>query len=392
MSKLTRKTISFLIVVSFVFCIFLPAVSVNAEETVTHYINKYYDVTYNPDGTVITTHHIYDNQDNLVASIEGNGTATSTYYIHQDHLGGTNVVTDSYPSVAEVTDYLPFGKIRLDEQVSSFSEKKKFTGHEYDEDSELTYAKARYYEQDVGRFTSQDPMFRDWGRDLSKYDRTLEQLLSNPQELNSYSYVLNNPLKYWDPTGEDAVIKFNAVDKNITIRSTIFIHGKGATNEVASRMARNINQAWNQGLSYIDRSTDTTYSVNFYIDVTNDKPSIVDRFKDDSNFIEVGNTDRSYVSAGKANNGSWRDNEPDPAPHEFGHLIGLDDRYSDSSGVQSGWEGNIMAEPAMRGTVEQKNINSLISPYSQRFDNRWFSGWNKERSYHVAPRGRKDFH
>lgn len=45
-------------------------------------------------------------------------------------------------------------------------------------------------------------MFINIGGDLKKYDRALTDLLSSPQELNSYSYVANNPLKYKDPTGE----------------------------------------------------------------------------------------------------------------------------------------------------------------------------------------------
>ena len=64
--------------------------------------------------------------------------------------------------------------------------------------------KARYYDGDIGRFLSVDPIavitnpkeFKaKTGMDYAKY-------LSDPQLLNTYSYVRNNPLTYTDPSGE----------------------------------------------------------------------------------------------------------------------------------------------------------------------------------------------
>ncbi len=56
----------------------------------------------------------------------------------------------------------------------------------------------RYYNQDIGRFTSQDPVFLAVGTN----DKRVALALSNPQLLNAYSYVANNPLKYVDEEGE----------------------------------------------------------------------------------------------------------------------------------------------------------------------------------------------
>ena len=56
---------------------------------------------------------------------------------------------------------------------------------------------------------SQDPAFVVVGNGQELKDKTgleLEQYLSDPQQLNSYSYVKNNPLKHKDPTGEFADI------------------------------------------------------------------------------------------------------------------------------------------------------------------------------------------
>ena len=145
------------------------------------------------------------------------GGGTATYYNHPDHLTGSNVVTDENGGLAQLVDYYPFGGIRLDEKTGTFDEQRKFTGHEYDEDTNLHYYVQRYYNQDVGRFTSQDPVFleigsKDFAKKLQgsafdsknvKNDQELiERYLASPQGLNSYSYSLNNPLIYRDENGE----------------------------------------------------------------------------------------------------------------------------------------------------------------------------------------------
>ncbi|RMG04735.1 MAG: RHS repeat-associated core domain-containing protein [Acidobacteria bacterium] len=67
--------------------------------------------------------------------------------------------------------------------------RQKFTGYERDNESELDYAQARYFSYNHGRFTSADPM-----RESAKADA--------PQTWNRFSYVVNNPFKYIDPTGK----------------------------------------------------------------------------------------------------------------------------------------------------------------------------------------------
>ena len=60
-----------------------------------------------------------------------------THTIHADHLGGTNVLTDQGGEVTEVTDYYPYGGLRIN--TGSFTEQRKFTGHEYDSGVGLTH-------------------------------------------------------------------------------------------------------------------------------------------------------------------------------------------------------------------------------------------------------------
>jgi RHS repeat-associated protein len=152
-----------------------------------------------------TTKHIYAG-DMLVATIEKpNGTTTPVVsYIHSDHLGGTNVITNSSGKVMQTLDYYPFGSIRVNKQTTYFNEKKKFTGTEYDNNTGLSYMQARYQNGTHGRFLSQDPVFVMLGANSIQQSqgRSLKILLSDPQGLNSYSYARNNPLKYVDTQGK----------------------------------------------------------------------------------------------------------------------------------------------------------------------------------------------
>lgn len=115
--------------------------------------------------------------------------STKIIYHHSDHLSGASVDTDSNGAILETIDYYPFGSTRLDTQSSYWANDYKYTGKELDSDTGLYYYGARYYDASLGRFISVDP----WGGDIT-----------DPQSLNKYSYVQNNPLKYVDPEGRVA--------------------------------------------------------------------------------------------------------------------------------------------------------------------------------------------
>ncbi len=104
-------------------------------------------------------------------------------YIHQDQLTGTAMVTDSNGSQVSSISYTPYCLTRSGDVPTD----KKFTGQRLD-GMGLYYYGARYYDPTIGRFISADPTIPD---------------SNNPQGLNHYSYVINNPLKLIDPNGLD---------------------------------------------------------------------------------------------------------------------------------------------------------------------------------------------
>jgi len=159
-----------------------------SSEGITIYPNKYLEFR---DGELVQ--YIYAGS-SAIATVEGD----SLYYNHNDHLSGSNVITDELGDVVQLLDYYPFGEIRMNEKTEDHDETKKFTGYEYDDESELYYANARYYDGSVGRF---------FGVDVVPL-KTPEQLLGDPQGLQLYAYARNNPFKYVDPTGNyfDTVI------------------------------------------------------------------------------------------------------------------------------------------------------------------------------------------
>jgi RHS repeat-associated protein len=137
----------------------------------------------------------------LIAEYSSNPGGTTppcgTCYISTDHLGSTRLVTGDNASIIARHDYLPFGEEILTGQAGRNAEwgdtdnvNQKFTGKERDQETGLDYFGARYYGSALGRFTSPDPVVI-----------TTERLM-NPQQLNLYAYVANNPLRFIDPTGE----------------------------------------------------------------------------------------------------------------------------------------------------------------------------------------------
>lgn len=149
--------------------------------------------------------HIYA-ADELIGTVRGEGLNAKIQYIHGDHLSGSNVISGVLGNIEEITDYFPFGKIRFDLTAGSSKESRKFTGHNFDQETDLTYAKARYFDGKTAKFFSQDPAVISLMNEKDK-----EELLSNPQMLNSYSYAVNNPLKYVDPDGK----KVELVDRRV---------------------------------------------------------------------------------------------------------------------------------------------------------------------------------
>jgi RHS repeat-associated protein len=113
------------------------------------------------------------------------GPGGTVRYYDTDAVGSVRLVTDASGHALAQHDYLPFGL-----ELASVPDPapQRFTGKERDSETALDYFGARYYAGARGRFTTVDPGHA--GADAS-----------SPQSWNAYTYGLNNPLRFDDPTG-----------------------------------------------------------------------------------------------------------------------------------------------------------------------------------------------
>jgi len=106
--------------------------------------------------------------------------STDSYYLY-DGLGSVRQVTNSSKDVTDSYIYEAFGALVA--STGSTENTRKFTGEDYDATSSLLYLRARYYDPDVGRFISRDPIGVIGG-------------------INLYGYCGNNPVNWVDPDGK----------------------------------------------------------------------------------------------------------------------------------------------------------------------------------------------
>jgi RHS repeat-associated protein len=105
-------------------------------------------------------------------------TGTTTSYFLTDHLGSTVGLVDQAGSITSQTAYDSFGNAS-----TQLPTRYGYTGRELDEYTGLMYYRARFYDPQIGRFISEDPIGFGGG------------------DINLYGYVRNNPLRFNDPLG-----------------------------------------------------------------------------------------------------------------------------------------------------------------------------------------------
>jgi len=127
--------------------------------------------------------------DERMGRVNGQG---ALYFYYNDQLSTTRIMTDRNGNVCYDADYFPWG----DEQhvyLNTCGQNYKFTGKERDPDMDIDDFGARFYKAGMGRFYSPD------------WSATVEPVpyakLENPQSLNLYAYVTDNPLRFSDPDG-----------------------------------------------------------------------------------------------------------------------------------------------------------------------------------------------
>jgi RHS repeat-associated protein len=139
--------------------------------------------------------HIQELRQRVLDNWQSGGGSIDLRWLVSDQLGTPRIILDANGSFSTVVrhDYLPYGEELITggrtQQVGYTNNdgvRQKFTGQQRDDETTLDYFNARYYQSMQGRFTSPD---------------IFGGKVSNPQSLNLYGYVMNNPLKWRDPSG-----------------------------------------------------------------------------------------------------------------------------------------------------------------------------------------------
>ena len=171
-----------------------------------------------------------------VISVETYGNIS---YYRTDEKHSVTDILDEVGKEQVTIEYDEYGVIKNPEVVSTSGNIFAYTGHVYEESTGLYYAKARYYDVEIGRFVSED---------------SYQGNPRNPSTLNSYTYANQNPYMYMDPSGHilvRVVAKLGTgalFDMGMQLVANYFFNSKTAGNFKASFDKINWGQVFVSGV------------------------------------------------------------------------------------------------------------------------------------------------
>lgn len=122
------------------------------------------------------------------------GSQVTPYYLFTDHQGSVLNIYDGDGQEVFAATYDPWGKQAVTRNDIGFY--RGYCGHEMITEFSLINMNGRIYDPVLGRFISPDNYVQE---------------PENPQNYNRYSYCMNNPVKYTDPSGEFAILGYLAI-------------------------------------------------------------------------------------------------------------------------------------------------------------------------------------
>jgi RHS repeat-associated protein len=135
----------------------------------------------------------------LSTLVSANAAGEAITFYHHDHLGTPIMATNEAGEVLWIREYSAYGDPKTQGDAVAVG----YAGHEYYPESNLTNIGARWYNSELGRFMSPDPVGFNAGNTLS---------------FNRYLYGNNNPYTFYDPDGEyfDLAIEFVSIGFGIS--------------------------------------------------------------------------------------------------------------------------------------------------------------------------------
>lgn len=160
----------------------------------------------------------------VFAAVTGNGTTESLRYIYKDHLGSCTTITDASGTIEQELSFDAWGNLRSAETWRAWGQlpepmfDRGFTGHEHLYAFGLINMNGRMYDPQMSSFLSVDAYV---------------QSPENSQSFNRYTYCMNNPLKYVDPSGwvmVGGMTPGNPFHENWSVNYGVPVHGSSDFN------------------------------------------------------------------------------------------------------------------------------------------------------------------
>ena len=264
----------------------------------------------------------------------------ATHWVHTDHLGTPQLLTDATGKIAWSAIYRPFGATAHVGGAVAFN--LRFPGQYKDSETGLHYNMNRDYDPTTGRYIQSDPIGLGGG-------------------LNTYGYVAGNPVMFVDPFGE----KINVAQSGniVTISASITVYGPGASAKLAKDWENGIDQYWNNfGQFFTYNKCTLMFDIKVNADTTANYSWTASK-ADNYVYVSIDPSHRSMFYPG-GNTGSWNINDtPQTAAHETGHIFSLWDDYSWFTGkVNKGHEKHLMAaDKDPNSYVVQHEIDDIMS-------------------------------
>lgn len=155
----------------------------NAVARTTVYAGDYEMVT--EGGVTKQLYYLGGNNGLVAVYVKQSGQPDKIYYAHKDHLGSVVKLTDNAGTEVFKASYDVWGRRTVANNTFKFH--RGYTGHEHLDEFKLIDMNGRMYDPLLARFLSPDPFV---------------QMPDFSQNFNRYTYCLNNPLIYTDPSGE----------------------------------------------------------------------------------------------------------------------------------------------------------------------------------------------
>jgi len=168
---------------------------INGTSLEKHYFNSIYEQQVDEKGNTKQLHYIVAPTGLFAIFTVENEEVFTMNYLLKDHLGSINYVLNDHGDVVQELNFDAWGQRRDPVTWQYYTStatvpaplfSRGFTMHEHLDAFKLINMNGRMYDPVVARFLSPDPLI---------------QFPENSQSYNSYSYVLNNPLRFTDPSG-----------------------------------------------------------------------------------------------------------------------------------------------------------------------------------------------